>query len=103
DFTEGWIDERELLSRAERDELDESVRPVRLAILKLRKFAYAILNSTTLLLPKWFSTLVTLMLNEKTMPRDVTTRWNSTYDMLVFALAYRSAIDSMTSNPDIGL
>jgi hypothetical protein len=33
--TEGWIDERELLSQWERDELDKSVRPVRLAIVKV--------------------------------------------------------------------
>ena len=32
------------------------------------------------------------------MPRDVTTRWNSTYDMLVFALEYRDALDSITGN-----
>jgi hypothetical protein len=31
------------------------------------------------------------------MPRDVATRWNSTYDMLDFALEYRQAIDSMTA------
>ena len=30
------------------------------------------------------------------MPRDVTTRWNSTYDMLDFAVGYQSAIDSIT-------
>jgi len=32
------------------------------------------------------------------MPRDVTTRWNSTYDMLVFALKYRSAIDEISGD-----
>ena len=32
------------------------------------------------------------------MPRDVTTRWNSTYNMLVFALEYRDALDSITGN-----
>lgn len=30
------------------------------------------------------------------MPRDVTTRWNSTYDMLEFAIRYRLAIDKIT-------
>lgn len=29
------------------------------------------------------------------MPRDVATRWNSTYDMLKFALEYRCAVDKM--------
>ena len=32
------------------------------------------------------------------MPRDVTTRWNSTYDMLDFAVKYRNALDKMTSD-----
>ena len=32
------------------------------------------------------------------MPRDVRTRWNSTYDMLRFALQYRAAIDDIAGN-----
>jgi len=30
------------------------------------------------------------------MPRDVRTRWNSTYDMLVFAIEHREALESIT-------
>ena len=37
------------------------------------------------------------------MPRDVSTRWNSTFDMLDFALQYRIAIDAMTANWDYDL
>ncbi len=37
------------------------------------------------------------------MPRDVQTRWNSTYDMLVFAIAYRTAIDKLTGDKSAGL
>jgi hypothetical protein len=32
------------------------------------------------------------------MPRDVSTRWNSTSDMLDFAISYREAIDALTAN-----
>ena len=32
------------------------------------------------------------------IPRDVTTRWNLTYDMLNFALEYRKAIDVLTTD-----
>jgi hypothetical protein len=32
------------------------------------------------------------------MPRDVRTRWNSTYDMLKFALEYKEAIKIVTSD-----
>ena len=34
------------------------------------------------------------------MPRDVSMRWNSTYDMIEFALKYRKAIASMTADVD---
>lgn len=37
------------------------------------------------------------------MPRDVRTRWNSTYDMLAFALSYRVAIDDITGNKGASL
>ena len=38
------------------------------------------------------------MLNQRMMPRDVTTWWNSTYDMLEFAIEYREALESITGN-----
>jgi len=37
------------------------------------------------------------------MPRDVSTRWNSTFDMLEFAINYRRAIDAMTDKRKLGL
>lgn len=32
------------------------------------------------------------------MPRDVATRWNSTFDMLVFAVDYQDAIDEVSGD-----
>jgi hypothetical protein len=37
------------------------------------------------------------------MPRDVSTRWNSTFDMLEFAINYRKVIDVMTDKRKLGL
>jgi hypothetical protein len=37
------------------------------------------------------------------MPRDVLTRWNSTYDMLEFAVDNREALDAITGNQKMKL
>ena len=55
-------------------------------------------DSTTIILPHWFATLEELLLRQRMMPRDVTTRWNSTFDMLDFAVEYREVLDSITGN-----
>ena len=46
----------------------------------------------------WKRLLKSLKLVVRTMPRDVVTRWNSTYRMLDFALKYREAIDQITGD-----
>jgi len=71
--------------------------------IQLRKLAYKIINSLTLILPAWKVILATLKLNERLMPRDVTTRWNSTFVMLDFALAHRKALDLLTQDRTNGL
>ena len=43
-------------------------------------------NSTTLLLLAWNDMLSAHSLLKCMMPRDVSTRWNSTYNMLEFAI-----------------
>jgi len=40
-------------------------------------------------------------LSKRMMPRDVTTRWNYTYEMLTFAYTYRDAFNELTSNRDM--
>ena len=55
-------------------------------------------NSTTIILPAWFETLEKLELSSRMMPRDVTTRWNSTFDMLVFAVEYQVAINKISGD-----
>jgi hypothetical protein len=60
-------------------------------------------NSSTLLLPEWRRITKELKLHDKLIPRDVSTRWNSTFDMLDTALEYRKAIDVITSERVNGL
>ena len=56
------------------------------------------MNSSTLVLPAWRRLLEELKKPNCLMPRDITMHWNSTYDMLNFALEYREAIDILTAN-----
>lgn len=63
---------------------------------QIRKIAFAVKNSSTIILPQWFCVLEALALDERVMPRDVRTRWNSTYDMLSFAYEYKDAINDLT-------
>jgi hypothetical protein len=60
-------------------------------------------NSTTIILPQWFLILNDLKLAERMMPRDVTTRWNSTFDMLDFAVEHITAINTITGDRDMKL
>ncbi|KAJ7442837.1 hypothetical protein B0H11DRAFT_1748817, partial [Mycena galericulata] len=64
---------------------------------QIQKLSFAIIHSTTILLPAWHKICRKCKLKERMIPRDVRTRWNSTYDMLYFAQNYRTAIDAITS------
>jgi len=65
--------------------------------------ARAIKNSSTIVLPQWFHTLEDLCLDQRVMPRDVCTRWNSTYDMLTFAYEYKDALNKITAMREMKL
>ena len=56
----------------------------------------AIHRSPTLPLPAWTRAVASVKLQLKKLPRDVCTRWNSTYRMLSVALEYRKAVERMT-------
>ena len=70
---------------------------------QLRKLSFALVNSTMILLLVWKVCLVELDCAVRIMPRDVQTRWNSTYNMLQFALGYKDAIKMITSDLANGL
>jgi hypothetical protein len=60
-------------------------------------------NSSTIVLPQWNAKLTELGLSMRIMPRDVSTRWNSTYNMLDFSIAYREALDALTADRNVKL
>jgi hypothetical protein len=119
DDIEGWVDEMDQLLEEEGKELRWKIQPVRLVLMKvriftlrtcvywtgwqLRKLAFKILHSTTKLLPAWHSHLKELKLCDRIIPRDVTTRWNLTFNMLDFALEYRKALDAISGDWDMEL
>jgi hypothetical protein len=120
DNEEGLPDERDGMSEEELTTFEESVKPIRLVLSKvissnsflnrilipfnqLRGISLAIKNSSTIVLPQWYEVLKTLALSPRMMPRDVSTRWNSTYDMVEFTTEYRAALDIMTADCDMKL
>ena len=54
--------------------------------------------STTKLLPAWKACLEDAELASRIFPCDVLTQWNSTYDILCFAVEYHQPIESLTSD-----
>ncbi|KAG1782522.1 hypothetical protein EV702DRAFT_950460, partial [Suillus placidus] len=103
DDEDGWVDEINKLTPHERTALEMNMCPIRLMLVKLHKLAFKIVHSTTLLLPAWKDATEELGLGSRIMPHDVSTHWNSTFDMLEFAINYRKAIDAMTDKHKLGL
>jgi hypothetical protein len=56
-----------------------------------------------LLLPEWEKIVLKQNLKMRIMPRDVSTHWNSTFNMLAFAVKYKDAICTITSHIDCNL
>ena len=60
-------------------------------------------DSTTIVLLQWFTTFKELLLNQRMMPCNITTQWNSTFNMLDFAVEYQEVLDSITGNQKMKL
>ncbi|KAG0695950.1 hypothetical protein DFH29DRAFT_813631 [Suillus ampliporus] len=103
DNTDGLVDENELLNTDERKDLQNTIWPVQLALVKLCKLGYKIIHSTTKILPTWHDILCELKMTPSILPCDVSTWWNSTFDMLQYALKHQDAIDAVTQHRDLGL
>ena len=119
------VDALEEMSEAERAQFEEDVRPIKLALAKvsigvelsskfrraahlhvhpqIRTLSFKIINSSTKLLPAWKAVCAEKDLPVRLLPRDVRTRWNSTYDMLNFAIEYQDVVNQMTMRPENGL
>jgi hypothetical protein len=119
DDVNDWVDELQSLDAGEREMAAVQIWPIRFVIVKvrdtpemlpqlmtayqIRKLAFKIIHSTTIILPAWHQVLEELKLASRLLPRDVSTRWNSTFDMLNLALEYRAAVDKITANRKLDL
>jgi hypothetical protein len=103
DDVDDGIDEMEQLTDEEKQTLIEDTKEVRGTVSKLRNLAFAIIHSSTLSLPAWKRCCKRLKIRARLIPRDVITRWNSTYDMLLFCLKYKEPIDAITADKVVKL
>ncbi len=69
----------------------------------MRKLAFKVVNSSTILLPAWYDLCRQLKMSEKLIPRDVPTRWNSTYNMAVTTVEYQDVYKRITADSELGL
>ncbi|KAJ3738243.1 hypothetical protein EV360DRAFT_58301, partial [Lentinula raphanica] len=61
-------------------------------LIKTRKISFKIIHSTTQLLPRWREHVSSTEFKDQVLPRDVATRWNSTYDMLAAFLRMKEVV-----------
>ncbi|THU92632.1 hypothetical protein K435DRAFT_671813 [Dendrothele bispora CBS 962.96] len=95
------VDEVGALDDSEQEEYISASADARTALKKIRGFSFSVINSPTIGLPEWQRACQRHGLASRVLPDDVKTRWNSTYDMLDFAVKYRKAVDDVTSNKDL--
>jgi hypothetical protein len=71
--------------------------------VQIHKLSFAIVQSTTIALPAWQEVYAWNALPPPLIPDNVTTQWNSTYNMLRVAMAYHAAIDDITADKSVKL
>ncbi|KAE9398961.1 hypothetical protein BT96DRAFT_736085, partial [Gymnopus androsaceus JB14] len=82
DNIEGFVDILNEMMEEERQEWNTGVKPIRGALIKTHQISFKIINLPTLLLPCWRTITALTPFENQTLPQDVSTHWNSTYDML---------------------
>ncbi|KAF8547112.1 hypothetical protein OG21DRAFT_1425432, partial [Imleria badia] len=68
-----------------------------------QKLGYKIIHATTILLPAWREIFEKLKLKLTYLLQDVATRWNSTFNMLDYALQHLDTVDGITQKQELGL
>jgi hypothetical protein len=74
--------------------------------VQTRRIAFKVINSPTLLLPQWHALLereAPARFHGRSLPRDVSTRWNSTFNHLAAFVELGDYIDTFTGIREHGL
>ncbi|THU80783.1 hypothetical protein K435DRAFT_624054, partial [Dendrothele bispora CBS 962.96] len=95
DDEDGEFGQDEIDNNESDEDASGEIELTRFALTKIRGLSFAIIHSPTIGLPEWRRVCEAHHLRHRLLPRDVRTRWNSTYDMLEFAVRYRAAIDDI--------
>ncbi|KAJ3833743.1 hypothetical protein F5878DRAFT_546022 [Lentinula raphanica] len=103
DDNEGFVDVLNEMSAGERATWQNEVTPVKSALYKTRKISFKIIHSTTGLLPRWREQVSDTEFADQVLPRDVATRWNSTYDMLAAFLRMKEPVVKFLDRASYGL
>ena len=80
-----------------------AVQPLTLSPPQARKISFKIINSTTLLLPRWREEVSNTEFKDRVLPRDVATRWDSTYDMLASFVEMKDPVSKFLDRSSNGL
>jgi hypothetical protein len=85
-----------------RKKLIEDTAIAHAVVSKLCQLSFSITRTAPITLLVWRRCCRKFDLEPRILPRDVT-RWRSTFDMLSFALEYRTVIDAMTGDKSLNL
>ena len=64
---------------------------------KICKLAFKIIYSSTVLLPTWDTACQEAGLAVRRIPRDISTCWNLSFDMVDFVVIYRAPVNLITN------
>ncbi|TFK58134.1 hypothetical protein BDN72DRAFT_907046 [Pluteus cervinus] len=77
------------------------MKPVKQVLCKLCTNLFKIINLTTKLLPLWKEICKKHGLTEKLILQDVSTWWNSTFDLANVSCEYKEAINEITKEKEL--